>query len=241
VEAVASLEADTQFLRTKTPFLVVTSEYLVKVKSRSDVNKLFPSVADKGAAETVTSLPEPSLVVPLSSVVAVLVAESTRPSFGIEVWWKSASGISFQQATFFFNHPRERDEQMHHLSRGVKASRNGDRDSARPSTEVMKILETMHDREEPGFAHRKLEVFPVVPRGGMRKEYIKKTEDASKKSQETPAFYLVVGTYLCYFVVIHPSKSGEPVHSHKTFGLVTLEKIRGDWVVHEERFNVSFR
>jgi hypothetical protein len=243
VEAVTPLESDTHLLRTKTPYLVVTSEYLVKAKSRSDVCKLFPSIAEKAAAEPGTSLPEPTLAVPLLSIVAVFVAESTRPSFGIEVWWKSPNGLSFQQATFFFNLPRERDQQMHHISRGVRANQHGEGDSetARPSPEVLRILDSIHDSEEPGFAHRKLEVFPVVPRAGMRKEYIKKAEDTSKKPQETPSFYLVVGTYLCYFVVIHHSKSGEATHQHKTFGLVTLEKFRGDWVAHEERFNISFR
>ncbi|KAK0645927.1 hypothetical protein B0T16DRAFT_428892 [Cercophora newfieldiana] len=241
VEVVTPLESDTQFLRTKTPFLVVTSEYLVKAKSRSDVCKLFPSIAEKTAAEPGTSHPEPALVVPLSAIVAVFVAESTRPSFGIEVWWRSPPGLSFQQATFFFNLPRERDEQMHHISRGVRATQQSESDATRPSAEVLKILDSIHDSEEPGFAHRKLEIFPVVPRASMRKEYIKKAEDTSKKPQETPSFYLVVGTYLCYFVVIQQSKSGEPTHQHKTFGLVTLEKLRGDWVVHEERFNISFR
>ena len=241
VEAVTPLESDTQFLRTKSPFLVVTSQYLVRVKSRSDVCKLFPSIADKDAAEPGTSVPEPLLVVPLSAIVAVFVAESTRPSFGIEVWWKSPSGTSFQQATFFFNLPRERDQQMHHISRGVRAGQHNDGETTAPSPEVLKIVDSIHQVEEPGFAHRKLEVFPVVPRASMRKEYIKKAEDTSKKPQETPSFYLVVGTYLCYFVVIHQNKSGEPVHQHKTFGLVTLEKFRGDWVVHEERFNISFR
>jgi hypothetical protein len=241
VEVVTPLESDTQFLRTKTPFLVVTSEYLVKVKSRSDVCKLFPSIAEKAAAEPGTSLPEPGLVIPLSAIVAAFVAESTRPSFGIEIWWKSASGISFQQSTFFFSLPRERDEQLHHISRGVRASQQDEEEAARPSLEVLKILESIHDSEEPGFAHRKLEIFPVVPRTTMRKEYIKKAEDTSKKPQETPSFYLVVGTYLCYFVVIQQNKSGEPTHQHKTFGLVTLEKFRGDWMVHEERFNISFR
>ncbi|KAK4448540.1 protein NLRC3 [Podospora aff. communis PSN243] len=241
VEAVTPLESDTHLLRTKTPYLVVTSEYLVKAKNRSDVCKLFPSVAERAAVEPGGSLPEPALAVPLSSIVAVFVAESTRPSFGIEVWWKSPSGLSFQQATFFFNLPRERDQQMHHISRGVRAYQHDEGEMARPSPEVLRILDSIHDSEEPGFAHRKLEVFPVVPRGGMRREYIKKAEDTSKKPQETPSFYLVVGTYLCYFVVIHQNKSGESTHQHKTFGLVTLEKFRGDWVVHEERFNISFR
>ncbi|KAK0710971.1 hypothetical protein B0H67DRAFT_492783 [Lasiosphaeris hirsuta] len=241
VEAVAALESDVQFMRTRTPYLVVTADYLIKLKSRSDVMALFPCLSEAAALEAVTSSPEPLLMIPLSAIVSAIVAESTRPSFGIEVWWKDSSGLTFHQATFYFNLPTERDKQMRNIVRAMRHTQHDEYDAATPSLEVLKLLDTIHEAEEPGFKHRKLEVFPVVPRASMRKEYFKKPEDISKKAYEAPAFYLVVGTYLCHLVMIQKGKSSEPTCQHKTFGLVTLESFRGDWAIHEERFNISFR
>ena len=241
VEGINPLEPDTHLLRTKNPFLVVTSEYLLKVKSGHDLRELFPSVAEKSPPEASNPVPEPLLVVPLSAIVAVFVAESTRPSFGMEVWWKSPAGVSFQQATFFFKGPGDRDEQIRQIARVMGASWQDDNHGARLSPEVLKLLHSVHESEEPVFGHSKPAVYPVVPRASTRKEYIKKADDSAKKPQENPSFYLVIGTYLCHFVVIQKGRSGEPVSQHKSFGLVTLESFRGDRLSHEERFNIAFR
>ncbi|KAK1756075.1 RNI-like protein [Echria macrotheca] len=242
VEGFAPLEPDTQFLRTRTPFLVVTSEYLVKLKCRKDALCLFPSLSDTPAPDVPAPNPDPLLVIPLSAVISVFPAESTRPSFGIEVWWKAAPGVSFQQASFFFGLPRERDEQMYYVTRAMRATQNDESDAAQPPPEVYKLLSSICETTEPDFKTRRMEVFPVVPRASTRREYVKKAEDNSKKSHHgTPSFYLVVGTYLCHFVVIQKSKAGELSSEHKSFGLVTLEEFRGNWDVHEERFNLAFR
>lgn len=241
VDGICSLEQDSHLLRTRIPYLVVTSEYLIKLKSRNDVYDLFPWLPEKPAQETPGSTPEPLIVIPLSAVISVFPAESTRPSFGIEVWWKGSCSASFQQASFFFNLPGERDEQMHNIVRAMRASQHDDSEALVPAPEVLKVFQTIHESEEPSFRDRKLEVFPVVPRANTRKTHIKKVEDSSKKPLESPSFYLVIGTYLCHFVVINKGKSGEPVHQHNTFGLLTLERIRGDWAIHEERFNLTFR
>lgn len=241
VESVVPLESDTQFLRTRTPYLVVTSDYLLKVKCRSDVSCLFPWLPDRPGPDSPAPYPDPVLLIPLGSVVSVLVAEGTRPSFGFEVWWKTPSGISFQQATFYFNLPGERDELMHHIARAMRASHYDDRDAVQLTSDVSRLISALNEAEEPMFKDRKPEIFPVVPRAQTRRDYIKKTEDSTKKPQEAPSFYLVIGTYLSHFVVVQRGKSGEAACQHRTFGLVTLEKLRGDWAVHEERFNISFR
>jgi len=241
VEGVVPLESDTQFLRTRTPYLVVTSDYLLKVKCRSDVGCLFPWLSDLPAPDSPAPYPDPVLLIPMASVVSVLVAEGTRPSFGFEVWWKPPSGISFQQATFYFNLPGERDELMHHIARTMRASHLDDGDAIKLTPDVSRLISALNEAEEPVFKDRKLEVFPVVPRAQTRRGYIKKTEDSTKKAQEAPSFYLVIGTYLCHFVVAQRGKSGDAACQHRTFGLVTLEKFKGDWAVHEERFNMSFR
>lgn len=252
VEAIAPLEPDPQLFRTKTAYLAVTSDYLIKLKSRGDALALFPFLAENASTaelestttgSTASSVPELPVVIPLASIVSVFPAESTRPSFGMEVWWKSG-GVCFHQASFFFSLPSERDTQIHVLVQAMRsASRNdeSDNDASRPSPEIVPVLNQIQLVAEPAFQHRKLQVFPVVPRAELRKEYMSKMEDSAKKPQEVPAFYLAVGTYLCHLIVVQKGKAGEPVRQMKSFGLVTLHSVKGDWAAHEERFNLSFR
>lgn len=246
VEGSAALESDTHLLKTKAPYLVVTTNYLVKTKSRADAVALLPGLATEGCRQhdTRSSLPEPLLVIPIDAIVSVFAAESTRPSFGFEVWWKSPlAGPSLCRSDFFFIHPTERNEQMHHLTRAMRASQHDDEHDgpAHDSQQVKSLLENIHDVEEPGFHQRRPDIFHVVPRGNTRKEYMPKLEDATKKSQEGPSLYLVVGTYLCHLVEIQKGKGGDPICRHKTYGLVTLESFTGEWILHEERFNITFR
>jgi hypothetical protein len=242
VEGHAPLESDAGLLKTKTPHLVVTTDYLVKMKSRADALALFPELATEGKRETRNAAPEPMLVIAMESIVSVFVAESTRPSFGIEVWWKTPlAGHSSCRSDFFLTNPDQRNEQMHHITRAMRASHQDENGAVRHSQDVRALLETIHDAEEPKFRHRKPDIFPVVPRGTIRKEYMPKFEDATKKCQEGPALYLVVGTYLCHLVEIQKGKGGDPVCRHKTYGLVTLESFTAEWIAHEERFNITFR
>lgn len=243
VEGCAPLESDAGLLKTKTPYLVVTRHYLVKTKSRADALALFPELAtEENKHEARSPAPEPLLVIPMESIVSVFAAESTRPSFGIEVWWKTPlAGFSSCRSDFFLTNPNERNEQIHHITRAMRSSQQDENGGIRHSQDVKTLLERIHEVEEPRFHHRKPDIFPVVPRGATRKEHMPKIEDATKKSQEGPAFYLVVGTYLCHLVEIQRGKGGEPICRHKTYGLVTLESFKGDWILHEERFNITFR
>lgn len=246
VEGFAALESDTLLLKTKTktPYLVVTTNFLLKTKSRADAVALIPGLAAEGSKpESSGSNPEPLLVIPTDAIVSVFAAESTRPSFGIEVWWRSPlAGHSFCRSDFFFTDPTQRNEQLHHITRSMRAGQQQDEDgAARHSQDVRAVIEKIHEVEEPRFHHRKPEIIPVVPRGATRRGYMPKLEDATKKSQEGPAFYLVVGTYLCHLVEVQKGKGGDAVCRHKSYGLVTLESFKGEWVMHEERFNITFR
>ncbi|KAK3295555.1 uncharacterized protein B0H64DRAFT_441942 [Chaetomium fimeti] len=244
VEGYAALESDNLLLKTKTPYLVVTTNYLIKTKSRADAATLVPGLSEGAKPESNGSTPEPLLVIPTEAIVSVFAAESTRPSLGIEVWWKSPlAGHSFCRSEFFFTNPTQRNEQVHHIARSMRAGQQQqDEDGAvRHSQGVKVLLEKIHEVEEPRFHHRKPNIIPVVPRGATRRGYMPKLEDATKKSQEGPAFYLVVGTYLCHLVEIQKGKGGEAVCRHKSYGLATLESFKGEWVMHEERFNITFR
>jgi hypothetical protein len=246
VEGSAPLESDTLLLKAKSPYLVVTTNYLVKTKSRADALALLPGLAAAGDSSQQgprSSAAEPLLVVPIDTIVSVFPAEGARPSLGFEVWWRNPlAGHALCRSDFFFAHPTERNEQMHHVTRAMRASHHGEHgDPAHHSQQVRSLLDAIHAGEEPAFHHRRPDIFPVVPRGNTRKEYMSKLEEATKKYQEGPAFYLVVGTYLCHLVEIQKGKGGDPVCRHKTYGLTTLESFHGEWTVHDERFSITFR
>ena len=239
VEGVVALEADTQFMRTKTPFLAVTSEYLVKLKCRADVLGLFPCLAQKTEPEPANPNPTPLLVIPLSEVVSVFAAEASRPSFGLEVWWRTHSGVSFEDTCFWFNYPTDREEYNNLICRNVRITQQAtDLSILQPPPDVFEHLQSVHGQEEPAFAQRKLEVFPVVPRGATRKLFSKETDERQKK--EKPSYYLAFGVYLCHLIVVQRVKPGEFTSQHKSYGFVSLEKIRSDFTSREERFNLTF-
>ncbi|AEO68952.1 uncharacterized protein THITE_2030403, partial [Thermothielavioides terrestris NRRL 8126] len=245
VEGSGPLEPDTVLLKTKTAYLVVTRDYLVKMKSRADALALFPALATEGESPATISphQPEPLVVIPISAIVSVLPAESTRPSFGFEVWWRSPLCTPlFCRSDFFFGTLADRNAHMQHIIRAMRASHHDGGGAAGHPQDIEVLLSRIHDEaEEPNPHRRKPDIFPVVPRGSTRKQYMAKLEDATKKLQESPAFYLVIGTYLCHLVEVARSKGGEPVCRHRSYGLVTLERFNAEWTVHEERFNITFR
>lgn len=239
VEGLVMEDVDTEFVRSKTTFLAVTSEYLVKLRCRADALGLFPGLTKETDTEDVTPNPIPLLVIPLSDVVSVFAAESSRPSFGLEVWWRTPSGDSFQDARFWFKYPDDREEYRILISLNVKATQKHT-GVWQPPPDVLEHLQSLHARLEPAFTHRAVRVFPVVPRGPTRKLFSGETEERQKK--EKLSFWLVFGEYLCHVVAVQRTKLGEFKSQHKTYGFVSLERIRGDFKKNrEERFNLTFR
>ncbi|KAK4196696.1 hypothetical protein QBC40DRAFT_5587 [Triangularia verruculosa] len=240
IEGGCALEPDTSILKTKTPFLLVTTDYLLRMKSRADAVALFPALAIEGEKVHHGSAPDPALAIPISGIVAAFYSESIKPSFGIEVWWKGLGGQSFHRAEFFFSLPREQQKMLESITRVIGMKEQDEAESTRRCDDVKALMQKIQMVEEPIFVNNNMEIFPVIPRGVTRKEYMPKMEDASKKSQEGSAYYLVIGTYLCYLAEVHRGKAGSTCR-HRTFGLVTLSTVVGDWSFHEERFNISFR
>ncbi len=56
-----------------------------------------------------------------ASIVSIFMGESTRPSFGLEIWWRQPMSLSFQHANFFFNLPTDRKSQLQHVLRAMGA------------------------------------------------------------------------------------------------------------------------
>lgn len=242
IHGFAPLEPDSQLLKTKQCYLIVTTDYLVKVKSHAHMLSLFPQISGSSKSESASTAPEPLLVIPVAGIVSVFVSESPRPSFGAEVWWRTPSAFAFQHTTFFFSLPTERDEQLHQIFRAMSSCGSEENDfGRRPPYDINEIIRKIHEEKEPSFKHQALEIFPVVPRGLTRKDCIAKAEENGKKSQEGSAFYLVVGAHLCHLVEVHRVKGGEAVPQTWSYGLVSLETFKGDWTYHQERFIITFR
>jgi hypothetical protein len=242
IEGVAPLERDPQLLRNKNPYIVVTTDYVVKMKGHSDAMALFPKLSGGSRTLSTGPPPEPLLTIPVQSIVSVFDSESTRPSFGLEIWWRVDGTLGFKHTVFYFNLPNEREEQMQHIVRSVNINNKETSEYTRFPWEVSAPIRRLFAAEEPSYQHQELNIFPVVPRGVTRRDGL--TKDGEKpKSAEGRSYYLAIGAHLCCYIEISKGqvKRGELILKHSCFGLVTLECFRGHWTPHEERFIISFR
>lgn len=241
VEAHCALEADPQVRSRPQAYLVVTSDYIVKMRSRSEALAAFPQIGPFGGREgggLQMPTPEPALVVPVHMIVSVFLAESSRPSFGIDIWWRSAAcRAAYCSTQVFFGLPQHRSELMATIVAQLKAKHVEFPEASLVPLEVEAQILHIFAREEPGFKTCKPEIFPVVRRTSVREDVHSK--DKARKSQDGPSWYLALGRNSCYLAEVAP---GLPVEvKYQSFGLVTLDVFRANWTFHEERFVLSFR
>jgi hypothetical protein len=241
IECYGALEPEGS-VRPKTPYLIVTREVIVRVGSRNDAIALFPELAKGAEDEKIKPITEPPLIISVSRVVAAFKAESTRPSFGIEIWWDSPITPGFSRTSFFFNLPNEREDILRALH-GVQAS-DDSVSSASISPEVDAHLCSIALQEDPKYAHQRPEIFPIalrsIPRGATSQGF----REVSTKTRDTPPYYLVVSANLVFIVEVSrsPDSLAGTVTSklYKT-GLAALERFDGHWADHEQRFVIRFR
>lgn len=240
-----ALEADPQVLRSKPSYLVVSSDYIVKMRSRAEALAAFPQIGsgsgrdnNGSTAAVVVPAPEPLHVIPVHMIVSVFMAESSRPSFGIEIWWRSATcRAAYSSTQAYFGLPQERSEMMATIVTQLKAKSVEFPEASLVPLEVEAQIVNIFAKEEPGFKTCKPEIFPVVRRTSVREDVHSK--DKAKKSQDGSSWYLALGRNSCYLAEVDP---GLPVDvKYQTFGLVTLDGFRANWTFHEERFVLSFR
>lgn len=220
------------------PQLVVTSEYIVKTKCLSDATALFPQLSTDGEMSDPGPPPEPVLFFPITSIVSVFRGEGTQPVSGLKICWKKDAAM-FHQTTLCFGFPAERDAMMDTVCRLV---RNVPRDAATllcRAPDVVELTKDMQSREEPNYCHVHADIFPVVPRGGRSKPVGAK-EDDNKMSRDTPGSYLAIGAHFCFLLSVRWGKAGRITSSYEKFGLMTLDRVEGTLVVHEERFTLTF-
>lgn len=243
VEAHCGLEADPQVLRSKPSYLVITPDYIVKMRSRTEALAAFPQIGsvnsrDDGGSSSLLPPPEPVLVIPVHMIVSVFMAETSRPSFGLEIWWRSSTcRAAYCSTQAYFVMPQDRSELMRTMSAQLKAKSLEFPEASLVPLEVEARIMDIFAREEPEFKTCKPEIFPVVRRTSVREDVLSK--DKAKKQQEGASWYLALGRNSCYLAEVMP---GSPVDvTYQTFGLVTLESFRANWIFHEERFVLSFR
>lgn len=243
VEGMAPLEPDPQLLRNKTPWIVVTRDYILKLKGSSDVESLFPTEEPKSGGSGTAPEPQPLIIIPIGSIVSVFDSESTRPSFGTEIWWRNEGTLGFRHAVFYFEYPIERTKMMNNIIHAIQMNNKETSDYTRYPEEISRPITNLFAAEEPHYRHQELNIFPVVPRGVTRREGLTKQGEKQPKSLEGRSYYLAVGAHLCCYIEISKGqgKRGEVVQKHMSFGLVTLECLKGDWYPHEERFIMTFR
>lgn len=245
LEGYGPLAADPQLLRGKPTFMVATQDYIVKMKSKSDAMIAFPQITSTAGTESFAPVPEPILAIPAHLIVSVFQAESSRPQFGIEVWWKAPfPNIAFCSAQFFFAFPRERDVHMATFHRLVKAKSNEFKDISLVPFEVEARIRKVFAQEEPGYQSCKLEIFPVIRRAIVNEDGGSKSSDKGKKGPDAASWYLAVGRNLCYFFEVAKGLelAGQEIDlRYQTFGLLALESFRANWSFHEERVVLFFR
>lgn len=242
VEAHCPVEADPQVLRSKPTYMVVTQDFIVKMKNKAEALATFPQIGP-GLGKDNNSMvppPEPLLVIPIHMVVSVFLAESSRPSFGIEIWWKSSSArAAYNSTQVFFSLPQERADQMGKIVQQLKAKNTEFPDASLVPLEVEAQIMKIFTEEEPGFKTCKPEIFPVIRRTSMREDTHATKLDKTRKAKDSASWYFAVGRNMCYLAEAGP---GFPVDvRYQTFGLVNLMSFRAKWNLHEERFVLSFR
>lgn len=241
VEAHCAVEPDPQVLRSKPSYLIITQDYIVKMKSRTEALAAFPQIGEVNGRQnnSLVPPPDPVLVVPVHMMVSVFLAESSRPSFGIEVWWRSSScRAAYCSTQIFFSFPKERSDMMATMVTQLKAKNIEFPEASLVPLEVEAQIMHIFEQEEPDFKTRKPEIFPVVQRTTVKEDIHANKLDKARKTQDGCSWYLAVGRNLCYLA---EAGSGLPIDvKYQTFGIVTLDAFRANWTFHEERFVMSF-
>ncbi|KAI0476763.1 RNI-like protein [Xylaria cf. heliscus] len=240
-----ALQPEPSILKSKREYLVLTPSALLKFKSRVAAEQQFPtlSTAEQGLSplslvESHTSLKDLSnnaeIIVPLEKIVSVFKDEGTRPSFGLEIWWKCFNTTHvFTSSEFDFRLPDERDDWLKHIRQAAKARVKAVGDERAPSEielSFVPILGAGHERDGP------IDIYPVVP----RKPYTGSVGELKKNWREASSFYLVFSKYSLLLAHFSASSTGQKVKPNLVqFGTVTLSRVRVN--INDERFDLIFR
>ncbi|KAI6269838.1 hypothetical protein MCOR03_001757 [Pyricularia oryzae] len=240
VQGVFKIIIEQHFLRSKSAYVIVTNNYIIKVKGIAEVHALFPSLppdmlpggpTPASKAERPAN-PEVSQLIPIESLVSASRAESSRPYFGIELWWKSTYSLAaFGACQFFAEDPTMRDLMLDSVHAAVRKKDDAHFGVPRVAHEVEEKICEISRREEPEYPLLRPEMFPV----GIR------LADNAKWA-ENESFYFAIGVNLCYFIkAARPADNKGLIATYAKYGIMNLECANGCWAPREDRFELRFR
>ncbi|CAK7221495.1 hypothetical protein SCUCBS95973_004519 [Sporothrix curviconia] len=259
VEMHTSLDyPDSQSSKSRLSYLVATADYIIIFKTKVDAYAALPQLADVASQspDGSTSVPknssmlppaDPVHVIPLHAIISVFRAETVRPPYGIEIWWRLPyPAIATCSATIYFKDGRDRENYLDMLASMVKIRNQDQPDASRVYYEVEECIRKVFQSEEPGFTNTIPEIFPVVYRNTPDRLKSKSDDKQLKKGQleGVSSHYLVVGVNLCFFIQISRASAVQSTAlemKYQTCGLVSLESFAADWSSRDERFAMRFR
>lgn len=240
-----ALQPEPSILKPKREYLVLTPSALLKFKSRAAAEQQFPTISpvepglsplspvESHASLKVLSNNTESII-PLEKIVSVFKDEGTRPSFGLEIWWKSSNKTHvFASSELDFRLPDERDDWLKHIRQAAKARAKAVGEERAPA-EIELCFAPVLDAINEGDGS--VDVYPVVP----RRPYTRSVGELKKNWKEASSFYLVFSKYSLLLAQFSASSNGQKVKPNLVqFGMVTLSRVRVN--VNDERFDLVFR
>ncbi|KAI8634775.1 RNI-like protein [Xylariaceae sp. FL1651] len=242
-----ALQPEPSLLKSKKEYLVLTLSALLKFKSLAAAEQRFPhlsapdhSLKALSPIESHTSLKDfpdsAESYVPLEKVVSVFKDEGTRPSFGLEIWWKSSNTThAFASLELDFRLPDERDDWLKQIRQAAKSRAKAvgeERAPAEIESDFKLILEAKHKHDK----ETSVDIYPVVP----RRPYTRLAGEVKKNWRESSSFYLAFSKYSLLLAQFSQSSTGQKVNpSLVQFGLVTLSRVHLN--MNDERFDLIFR
>ncbi|KAI0480641.1 RNI-like protein [Xylariaceae sp. FL0804] len=245
-----ALQPETSILKPKKEYLVLSALALVKFKSKTAAAEYYPHITSSDhTVRALSPIESPTFprslahgaeaYIPLEKIVTAFNDEGTRPSFGIEVWWRSSDEpSSFSCLQLDFRLPDERDDWLKQIQRATKSRAKSGLDERAPQDielDLKLILEAKHKQQKD----MQVDIYPVIPRrpytrlGTSSAEFKKTWRDAS-------SFYLAFGKYSLLLAQFSRSPTGRKVNpSLVPFGLVTL--VGAQTNMNDERFDLVFR
>lgn len=244
------LQEESSILKTtKKEYLVLTCVALMKFKSRLAAIEHFPQISVPTSAVEALTPVEPSsslkgfdieaeVHIPLEGVVAVFRDEGTKPSFGLEIWWKDPQGFAFANIELNFTLPEDRLDWLKRIEHTIKQRTRAVSEERIPSNmeiDLAHILEAKYPQQK----HTHLEIFPVVPRRPYSR--VRSNSGEVKRGwREGSSFYLAFSKNFCLLAQFTKSPTGQKVNPNLVqFGLVALSKVNGR--LDDERFDLVFR
>ncbi|KAL7937679.1 hypothetical protein V8C35DRAFT_185909 [Trichoderma chlorosporum] len=249
------LKSDSSLLKARSEYLVLADHSLVKFGSAEAARAIFPQLTQTeghGKTHTLHSMSSKSasgeirLDIPLRSIIAVFIEESSSSRHGIEVWWLSrAPKIASCRAHLYFALPKERDDWLADIHQAYKARmRKNPPQTTVPENIKIRINHTMNPTETSDDGASQSLIFPVA------KRVVATTQkgaaaDESQDVIDTSTYYLAIGPYLCYFIEIlkadYSTLPGDLRLKTSAYGTVSLIRFQASVASHEQRFTMCFR